>query len=196
MLEDEETSVRSTLDLGSRTLLIMRQFVADVADAEKEHEKGIDTGVSELNVKGSHQVEDTRTSLRHSTLNKDAIKALRKLIEEFEDQLQCPNDRCEDITSDEGQEEDPLPGLINNTIALVQNDEENNEVPLSKEPQLYLCDDWIQPMAAMSKPRELTAKEKVKANVAKNCHPDVFGDRVWFHFGTLSARRGVYCTTL
>ena len=48
--------------------------------------------------------------------------------------------------------------------------EEDNEVPtMPREPQLYLCDDWIQPMATMRKPRELTAKEKVKANVAKNC---------------------------
>ena len=54
-----------------------------------------------------------------------------------------------------------------NSIALVQDDEENDDVLLSKEPQLYLCDDWIQPMAAMSRPRELTAREKVKA--AKNC---------------------------
>ena len=42
---------------------------------------------------------------------------------------------------------------INSTV-LVQ-DEEND-----------LCDDWIQPTATMSKPREF---KKVKANVAKNC---------------------------
>ena len=100
MLEDDDTSVRSTLDLGSRTLSIMQQFVAD---AEKDYEKGTDASVSELNVKGSHQVKDTRTNLRHATLNEDAIKALRKLIEEFEDQLQCLNEGCEDTTSDEGQ---------------------------------------------------------------------------------------------
>ena len=40
---------------------------------------------------------------------------------------------------------------------------------MPREPQLYLCDDWIQPMATMRKPRELTAREKMKANVAKNC---------------------------
>ena len=40
-----------------------------------------------------------------------------------------------------------------NSAALVQDDEENDDVPLSEGPQLYLCDDWIQPMAAMSKPR-------------------------------------------
>ena len=107
MLEDDDTSVRSTLDLGSSTLSIMRQFVADVADIEKDSEKGTASD-SELNVKGSLQVKDTKNNLRHATPNKDAIKALRKLIEEFEDQLQCTNEGCEDTTSDEGQEEDPL----------------------------------------------------------------------------------------
>ena len=165
VLEDEDTSVRSTLDLGSRTLSIMRQFVADVADVEKEYEKGTDASVSELNVKGSHQGKDIKTNLRHATLNEEAIKALKKLIEDFEDQLQCPNEGCEDTTSDEGQEEDPLPGTAINSIALVQDEEEDEEVPLPKEPQLYLCDDWIQPVAAMSRPNRLTAKEKVKANV-------------------------------
>ena len=145
----------------------MRQFVADVADVEKDSEKGADESVPELNVKGSHQVKDTRT--RHPTLNKDTIMALRKLIEEFEDQLQCSNEGCEDTTSDEGQEEVPLPETTINANALVQDDEENDDVPLPKEPQLYLCDDWIQPMAAMSKPRDLTAREKMRANVAKNC---------------------------
>ena len=192
VLEDDDTSARSTLDLGSRTLSIMRQFVADVAEVDTDYEKGTDERVSELNVKGSHQVKDTRTDQRHATLNKDAIKALRKLIEEFEDQLQCPNEGCEDTTSDEGQEEDPLPGTTVNTIALVPDDEENDEVPVLKEPQLYLCDDWIQPMAAMSKPRDLTAKKKDESQCGQelsHCYPDVFRDWVWFHFGALSARR-------
>ena len=38
-----------------------------------------------------------------------------------------------------------------------------------KEPQLYLCDDWIQPVMVARKPRVMTAKETMKANVAKNC---------------------------
>ena len=67
MLED--TSVRSTL--GSRTLSIMRQFVADV---EKDYEEESGVGISELNVKGSHQVKDTRPDMRHATLNKEAIR--------------------------------------------------------------------------------------------------------------------------
>ena len=32
--------------------------------------------------------------------------------------------------------------MTSNSSALVQSDEENDEVPLPKEPQLYLCDDW------------------------------------------------------
>ena len=54
-------------------------------------------------------------------------------------------------------------------MAYYPDEEGDDESPPVREPQLYLCDDWIQPMAAMSKPRELTAKEKVKANMAKNC---------------------------
>ena len=152
----------------------MRQFVTDV-DKDNEEESG--TGVSELNVKEIRQAKDTRSDQRHEvscqegprTLNKDAIKALRKLIEDFEDQLQCQSEGCEDVTSDEGQEDDPPQEMALNSTALVQDDEENDDVPLSKEPQLYLCDDRIQPMAAMSRPRELTGREKVKANMAKNC---------------------------
>ena len=38
-----------------------------------------------------------------------------------------------------------------------------------REPQLFLRDDWIQPMEVVRKPKELTAKDKMRANVAKNC---------------------------
>ena len=48
--------------------------------------------------------------------------ALRKLIEEFKNQVQCSNERCEDTTSDEGQEEDSLPEVTVNVNALVQDD--------------------------------------------------------------------------
>ena len=39
-----------------------------------------------------------------------------------------------------------------------------------KEPQLYLCDDWIQPVEVMPKPGELRPKDdKARAWVARNC---------------------------
>ena len=77
-----DTSVRSTL--GTRTLSLTRQFIED---AEKDSEKETGTGVSELNVK------DTKSDCRDDvscqegprTLDKDAIKALRMLFEDFED---------------------------------------------------------------------------------------------------------------
>ena len=94
------------------------------------------------------------------TLNKDAIKALRKLIEDFEDQLQCQNEGSDDSTSEEGQEGEPPQEMAVNSIALFPNDEEGDELLPSKEPHAYLCDDWIQPMAAMSRPKELTARER------------------------------------
>ena len=156
----QDTSVRSTL--GSRTLSIMRQFVADV-EKDCEEESGVD--ISELNVKGSHHAQDTGFARRHPTLNQEAIKALRKLIEDFEDQLQCQSEVDEEVTS---EEEEPPQHLAINAAVCVP-DEEYDEVSLPREPQLYLCDGWIQPMAMVRKPRERTAKEKVKANVAKSC---------------------------
>ena len=39
----------------------------------------------------------------------------------------------------------------------------------TKEPQLYLWDDWIQAVEVMQKPKELQAKDKARARVAKNC---------------------------
>ena len=39
----------------------------------------------------------------------------------------------------------------------------------TKEPQLYICDDWIQPLEVMPKPGELRAKDTARARVAKNC---------------------------
>ena len=72
----------------------MRQFIEDV---EKDGEEESGTGVSELNVKEKEmcKVKDTRSDHKCDvsgqkgprTLNKDAIKALRKLIEDFENQL-------------------------------------------------------------------------------------------------------------
>ena len=102
-------------------------------------------------------------------MNKDAIKALRKLIEDFEDQLQCQNEGSDDSTSEEGRDREPPQEMAVNSTALFPSDEESDVFLPPKEPQLYLCDDWIQPMAVMSRPRELTARDKVKANMAKNC---------------------------
>ena len=123
----------------------------------------------ELKVKGSYREKETRLARRLPTLNQEAIKALRKLIEDFEDQLHYQSEVSEiDTSDDEEVKESPQETIIDAIAPVIS--EEDNEVPtMPREPQLYLCDDWIQPMATMRKPRELTAREKVKANVAKNC---------------------------
>ena len=105
----------------------------------------------------------------HRTLSKDAIKALKRLFEDFESQLQCQDEGCDDSTSDGEPEEKLSQQIAINSIAFLPGDEEDDESSPARESQLYLCDEWIQPMAAMSRPKELTAREKVKANMAKNC---------------------------
>ena len=105
----------------------------------------------------------------HRTLNKDVIKALKRLFEDFESQLQCQDEGCDDSTSDGEPEGELSQQMAVSSIAFLPDDEEDGESSPAREPQLYLCDDWIQPMAAMSRPKELTAREKVKANMAKNC---------------------------
>ena len=94
------------------------------------------------------------------TLNKDAIKALKRLFADFDSPLLCQNEECGDSTSDEEQEGKPYQELAVNSMAYYPDDEGDDESPPVREPQLYLCDDWVQPMAAMSKPRVLTAKER------------------------------------
>ena len=66
---------------------------------------------------------------------------------------------------EEMQVADPLAQL--SSILPLQEDEDM--LTPNKEPQLYLCDDWIQPVEVVRKPKELHAKDKVRANVAKNC---------------------------
>ena len=75
---------------------------------KKDSEKETGTGASELNVKDTHNVKDTKSDCREEvpcqegpkTLDKDAIKALRMLFEDFEDQLQYQNEVSDESTSE------------------------------------------------------------------------------------------------
>ena len=93
------------------------------------------------------------------TLNKEAIKALRMLFEDFEDQLQRQNDVSDESASGE-EDETPPHGMAVHSATLFPYDEEGDEFLPRREPQLYLCDDWIQPMAVMSRPQELTSRNE------------------------------------
>ena len=90
------------------------------------------------------------------------------LFEDFEDQLQRQNDVSDESASGE-EDETPPQGMAVHSATLLPYDEEGDEFLPRREPQLYLCDDWIQPMAVMSRPKELTTRDKKRANVAKNC---------------------------
>ena len=155
-----DTSVRSML--GTQTLLSMRQFMED---AEKENEKE----------KGSHDSElearDSSTPAQKTAAQQDAIKALRMLLDDFEAQVQYQNEIDEESSSvsqevlEETQAADPLLNFASILTPQAYKDALNP----TKEPQLYLCDDWIQPVEVMQKPKELQAKDKARARVAKNC---------------------------
>ena len=137
----------------------MRQFIED---AEKDSEKETGTGVSELNVK------DTRCDARcdgkndvscqegSTTRDKEAIKALKMLFEDFEDRLQYQNEVFDESASEDGEEQEEPPQETAVYSAIFSPCDETREFLPCREPQLYLCDDWIQPMAVMSRPKELT----------------------------------------
>ena len=143
----------------------LRQFIED---AEKDSEKETGTGVSELNVKDTRSDSRSHVSCQEGpkTPNKDVIKALRMLSEDFEDRIQYQDEVSDESASEE--EESPQETVVH-SATLPPCGEEGDELLPCKEPQLYLCDDWIQPMAVISRPKELTARDKMRANTAKNC---------------------------
>ena len=150
------TSVRSIL--GTQTLLSMRQFIEDAEKEQGAHD-------TELEVMRSPEAEQKKSA------QQEAIHALRMLFEDFEAQIQWQTEVDEESASEsqdellvENQAADPLTSFAS-ILSLPVNEEESNP---TKEPQLYICDDWIQPAEVIRKPKELQAKEKARARVAKN----------------------------
>ena len=145
----------------------MRQFIED---AEKESEKEIGTGVSELNVKDTRcDSNDVSCQEGSTTRDKEAIKALKMLFEDFGDRLQYQNEVFDESASEDGEEQEEPPQETTVHSAIFSPCDEAREFLPCREPQLYLCDDWIQPIAVLSRPNELTARDKMRANLAKNC---------------------------
>ena len=150
-----DTSVCSTF--GTRTLSLMRQFIED---AEKESEKETGTGVSELNVKDTRcDSNDVSCQEGSTTQDKEAIKALKVLFEDFEDRLQYQNEVFDESASEDGEEQEEPPQETTVHSAIFSPCDEAREFLPCREPQLYLCDDWIQPMAVLSRPNELCKPE-------------------------------------
>ena len=100
-----------------------------------------------------------------------------QLFQDCEIQLKCDDDRMS-MSSNEIDEEVPeqasTPVMHHSQLSnSVDNGEYDGQDDVhdkpSKEPQLYLCDDWILPAEVMKKPCSLQQpQDKLRARVAKN----------------------------
>ena len=97
---------------------------------------------------------------------KEVIRAFRTLLHGCEEQWHHAT--YQDSESSESEAEETLCQEPPYAMMVRWTTEEDLETPV-REPQRYLCDDWIQPVEVARKPRSMTAKETKKANVAKNC---------------------------
>ena len=122
--------------MGTRTWLSMQQFTEK---AEKECE----SEVAELDAKHVKQ---------------DCVKALKQLFQDFESQLKGDVDR-ESVSSNDSEKE--APDQLENPVGYhlqsgthaqaLEEDELDEDATITKEPQLYLCDDWIRPVEVIKK---------------------------------------------
>ena len=112
--------------------------------------------------KGAVSAED---ECRQAEAMKDVIRAFRTLLYGYEEQRCAEAQQKSDSDDSEAEEvvcqESPH-------AMMVRWEEEEDDHPI-REPQRYLCDDWIQPVKVTWKPRAMTARETKKARVVKNC---------------------------
>ena len=127
------TSVHSIT--GTETLLSMQQLIEN---AEKE-------------------CEDDKTELDAKRAKQGCVTALRQLFQDFEAQLKGDVDQMS-ISSNESDEQAPeqesSPVIRHSQVSNLVDKEEDDELNVahnkpSKEPQLYLYDDWIRPVEVM-----------------------------------------------
>ena len=98
--------------------------------------------------------EGSELDAKHA--RQDSVKALRKLVEDFESQLQVQgeverviessNDSEEELPDDLPEQPEHTVGCSSSVTILAQEQEENL---ISREPQPYLCDDWTRPVEVM-----------------------------------------------
>ena len=156
---------------GTQTLVAMRRFldeaelcsqgtlcssVASQVTREVTNERGAES-------KGEASAED---ECRQTDAMKEVIRAFRTLLHGCEEQWHHAT--YQDSESSDSEAEETLCQEPPYAMMARWTTEEDLETPV-REPQRYLCDDWIQPVEVARKPRAMTAKETKKANVAKNC---------------------------
>ena len=159
---------------GTQTLLAMRKFLDE---AELRSHQGMlcssvtsqvtkeVTNERSAERKGEDSAEDER---RQTEAMKEVIRAFRTLLHGCEEQWRYAAQQDSESSGSEAEEalcqESPYA-----MMAQLTSEEDLEDGTPDREPQRYLCDDWIQPVKVARKPRVMTAKETMKANVAKNC---------------------------
>ena len=116
----------------------------------------------------AHQDNGQRENRSQIEVEKEVLRAFRALFHGFEEQWYSTMEQ--ESLDDESEVDEPQSDPIIHALEAQSpiNDDLEDWSP-DKETQLYLCDDWIQPVMVARKPRRMTAKETMKANAAKNC---------------------------
>ena len=164
---------------GTQTLLAMRRFLDD-AELRSHQRTLISSTASQVTreVTNERSAEDKGEAAadeecRQTEAMKEVIRAFRTLLHEYEEQkcfaAQQESESCGSEVEEAEEalcQESPYAMMAQWAI------EEEWQEP-TREPQRYLCDDWIQPVQVTRKPRTMTERERErerkKANVAKNC---------------------------
>ena len=162
---------------GTQTLLAMRKFLDE---AELRSHQGMlcssvasqvtkeVTNERSAECKGEDSAEDER---RQTEAMKEVIRAFRTLLHGCEEQWRYAAHQDSESSGSEAEEAlcQESPHAMMAQLALEEDLEDGTPDREPQSPQRYLCDDWIQPVKVARKPRVMTAKETMKANVAKNC---------------------------
>ena len=148
--------------------MAMRKFL-DEAELRSHQELSCSRKIvtKEGNTEGKEEdsVEDGHLQ---TEAEKEVIRAFRTLLHECEEQGWYATQQ--DSVSSESEVEEAQCQLTPCVMTAQPSLEEDlGDGTPDQQPQLYLCDDWIQPVMVARKPRVMTAEETMKANVAKNC---------------------------
>ena len=153
-----------------QTLLAMRRFL-DEAESSSYQRMPYSSAASQVTKEDTNErsAEDkgevsAEDECRQAKAMKEVIRAFRTLLHGYEEQ-RCA-DTQQESESDDSEEEEPV--YQESPCAMMASWIEEEEHPI-REPQRYLCDDWIQPVKVAWKPKTMTAKKTKKARVAKNC---------------------------
>ena len=155
---------------GTQTFLAMRKFLDE---AELRSHQGMsysqmtkkDTNEGSTECKGEDSAEVGHCQ---TEAEKEVIRAFRTLLHGCEEQWRYATQQ--DSASSESEAEEAQCHLVPHGMTAQLSLEEDLEAGTPDQvPQLYLCDDWIQPVMVARKPKVMTAKETMKANVAKTC---------------------------